>query len=334
MTDALISLGANLGNVRLSINTAAAMLCDRFGHDNVRLSSLLESPAIGGPKDQQEFLNAAAHIRTPLDVFQIWHILRDIESSLGRSRRQRWESRRIDLDILTCSSPCVPGGSGLCIWTPHLKIPHPRMVTRSFALLPAAELCPHFVEPVSQQQLDQLATRFPYDFDPSEGTLIRKLQSFSSRKPIVLVVSVDQKTSRSLELTWQTNRIPNASTGVDVTVVDNYAEVAFECVNSGRTPDPQSIRQISNLIEQHSPNLMVLGIRCQDSSNVAWEDYAQSWAICLGMQPVDRTDCVPAWHLPKYLLNCDDVEWAAHELSAAIAAMSCELKIAEQGFDI
>ncbi len=132
MTLALVSLGANLGNARASINSAAGLLIEAFGRDRVRLSSLISSPAIGGPAGQDDFYNAVAAIDTDQSVFAFWHVLREIESQLGRERRLRWESRRIDLDILIYGN--------MRLWTPHLKIPHPRMVTRSFAILPAAEL--------------------------------------------------------------------------------------------------------------------------------------------------------------------------------------------------
>ena len=91
-----------------------------------RVSSLLENPAVGGPKDSPPFLNAAAEIETTLSPIELLHRLLEIEKSLGRVRREKWEPRLIDLDLLLYGDQIID--------TPELKIPHPLMHQRKFVL--------------------------------------------------------------------------------------------------------------------------------------------------------------------------------------------------------
>ena len=62
--DAILGLGSNLGHGPATIRAALDALA-RAGADMIRVSSMyLTSPV--GPRDQPDFTNAAAHIRTAL----------------------------------------------------------------------------------------------------------------------------------------------------------------------------------------------------------------------------------------------------------------------------
>ncbi len=71
-----------------------------------------------------------------------------IESQFGRVRRQRWEPRLLDLDLLLYDD--------LILDTPTLQLPHPRMHERAFVLVPLAEIAPTWQEPVSGNLIAQL----------------------------------------------------------------------------------------------------------------------------------------------------------------------------------
>ncbi|MCY3012995.1 MAG: 2-amino-4-hydroxy-6-hydroxymethyldihydropteridine diphosphokinase [Planctomycetota bacterium] len=148
MSRTLISLGANLGNVRETMSYAKRMLIDQFPDGDLRFSHLYRTPAIGGPQDQGDFLNAVVAIESDSSVWQVWETIKKIESDLGRRRFQRWEARRIDIDVLLHDD--------LRIWTPHFKIPHPRMCMRSFILQPAAEVASEWFDPVSSMTVGEL----------------------------------------------------------------------------------------------------------------------------------------------------------------------------------
>jgi 2-amino-4-hydroxy-6-hydroxymethyldihydropteridine diphosphokinase len=59
-----------------------------------------------------------------------------------------YQNRGIDIDILDYA--------GLIVDEPELKLPHPRMVERAFALIPLAELNPHWVHPISGETIKSL----------------------------------------------------------------------------------------------------------------------------------------------------------------------------------
>lgn len=312
MKQALVSLGANLGNSHATINSAANRLKEHFGADNVELSSLLCCPAIGGPSGQDDFHNAVASIRFAGSVFELWHTLREIEKDLGRERRHRWESRRIDLDILMFDQ--------LRLWTPHLKIPHPRMVTRSFAILPAAQLLPNAIEPVSKLRLQDIAIRLPYSYLPTQSDLIGPTPpGEGSPTRTVQLFCVGQSLANSMQIKAALVKSPWFEVRVE-SVAPDISQKQFEA-------------QMNQVLDS-STALIVLGIVCPDPLVAAWEDFSRPWARWLGFEEscVGHTLTLN-YNAPRYLLNCFDLDWAVHELEAAISAMSCPLKFATPGWN-
>ncbi len=339
MSDVLISLGANLGNTRLSINTAASMLRERFGQSKIRLSSLLKTPPIGGPDGQSEFLNAVACIQTEKTVFQVWHELRQIEAALGRQRRQRWEARRIDLDILMQDS--------LRIWTPHLKVPHPRMVTRSFATLPAAELLPETIEPVSGLALQTLAARMPYQYDASIGKLEFDGALLAGLPSDIVVLCVSKDLASQMQSVFErSNQISDDPTkriekeSVETSLRGFQTHFTSLDYDAKQATD---FKRVSCHLEDFNVALLVVAIVCPDPTVVAWEDFARPWANLLGMNTPSESNrysnnevlprLITDWQFPKYLINAYDLDWAVHELNAAIVSMRCEMSFAQPGFD-
>jgi uncharacterized repeat protein (TIGR04138 family) len=96
---------------------------------------------VGGPADSPAFLNGAAEVETTLSPRQLLNRLLEIERSLGRERRQKWEPRPIDLDLILYEDQVID--------TPELQLPHPLMQERRFVLKPLAELAPDRMHPVS-----------------------------------------------------------------------------------------------------------------------------------------------------------------------------------------
>ncbi len=190
MANTLISLGANLGNARESIFAAARMIRDEFGWDCVQFSPLYQTKAIGGPPGQDDFYNAVASIRSTKTAYEVWHVLHRLEQSLGRRRRYRWESRRIDLDVLLHEHDRI--------WTPTFKVPHPRMVTRTFVLHPANEIVSDWIEPVTGRSVADLSR----DLTDLE----------SSVRPLsILVVGDNLKTLADLRATIEQLQVGSSS---------------------------------------------------------------------------------------------------------------------------
>ena len=63
----------------------------------------------------------------------------EIERSLGRVRGERWGPRVVDLDLLVYGNEVVD--------EPGLRVPHPRLHERRFALEPLEDLNPELEIP-------------------------------------------------------------------------------------------------------------------------------------------------------------------------------------------
>jgi 2-amino-4-hydroxy-6-hydroxymethyldihydropteridine diphosphokinase len=80
-----------------------------------------------------------------------------IETRLGRVREIKWGNRTIDLDLLMWRAA---DGTTPTFEDEAVRIPHPYLLDRDFALVPAAAVAPTWVHPVSGLTLaDEVARR-------------------------------------------------------------------------------------------------------------------------------------------------------------------------------
>lgn len=114
----------------------------------ITLSHFYRSEPWGVP-EQPFFLNAAARAQTSLPPGDLLGLLKRVEKDLGRLKGTHWGPRLIDLDILAYASRTLN--------TPHLVVPHPFFLERSFAFYPAAEVWPEWVHPAEGKSLRELA---------------------------------------------------------------------------------------------------------------------------------------------------------------------------------
>ena len=140
--NAFIGLGSNLGDRAANIESAVALLGATPGVAVVRVSRNLENPAVGGPPESPPFFNAVAQVQTTLGSHALLERLLEIERTLGRQRRAKWEPRLIDLDILLFGDQIISSHD--------LVIPHPLMHERRFVLEPLSDIAPDAVHPVLQ----------------------------------------------------------------------------------------------------------------------------------------------------------------------------------------
>ena len=131
-------LGSNLGNRKEILDKAIKLLNQKVGIIISQSKDYETAP--WGVTDQPDFLNLVVSIQTRLKPLQILEITQSIENQLGRIRKEKWGARLIDIDILFYGNEIID--------EPNLKIPHPLLQERDFALSPLEEIAPDFVHPV------------------------------------------------------------------------------------------------------------------------------------------------------------------------------------------
>ena len=134
-----LSLGSNVGDRTDNLKNAINSIENIVGKVN-KISKFYENPAIGF--DGNNFVNICIEVFTYLSPNDLLNSLLNIESEYGRRRLKSGEysSRIIDIDIIFYEN--------LSINQNGLVIPHPRMQSRHFVLIPMCDLNPDFIHPI------------------------------------------------------------------------------------------------------------------------------------------------------------------------------------------
>lgn len=147
MTTGYIGIGSNVGERRAFCRAAVDEL-RAAGVNVTATSSLYETEPVGGPP-QRSFVNAVARIETSLSARDLLALCQQIEAKVGREASDiRWGPRVLDLDILLFDDEKIND--------PDLEIPHPRMTTRRFVLVPLLEIDPDAGDPWGMRYADLL----------------------------------------------------------------------------------------------------------------------------------------------------------------------------------
>ena len=135
-----------MGDREQQLATAREMLSLLCG--NINATSSLYETAAWGNTDQPAFLNQALELETSLNARQLIRRILRIEKLMGRIRKEKYGPRLIDIDILLFNNENHN--------YPLLKLPHPEMQNRRFALLPLAEIAPEKVHPLLNKTVKEL----------------------------------------------------------------------------------------------------------------------------------------------------------------------------------
>lgn len=162
MITASIGLGANLGDAEGAVRAAMQALDDLPSTRLIACSRLFRTPAWGN-EDQPAFINAAACVETSLASSDLLVALLELELVFGRTRLpgERWGPRTLDLDLLLYAEQVID--------LPHLRVPHPYLHERGFALLPLADIAADAVIPGHGTVRDVLAGVKTCGIDPIGG---------------------------------------------------------------------------------------------------------------------------------------------------------------------
>lgn len=158
-----IALGSNLGNRRQNLTNAVGEL-EKEGCIVEAASAVYETePA--GYSSEHDFLNQVAVVSSRLEPRELLNRLLVIEQRMGRKRNEAGivSDRIIDLDLLLYEN--------IVINTTHLILPHPRMASRNFVLVPLAEVLPGWEHPLLRVPVSRMLEQ------STDRSSVRRLES-------------------------------------------------------------------------------------------------------------------------------------------------------------
>ena len=144
MHQAFVALGSNLQGPITQVQKAFAALARIPETQLIKKSSLYRTAPIDCPelaeKPVPDFINAVAELQTALSPQDLLLALHAIENEAGRERPYINAPRVLDCDLLLYED--------MMINSDQLTLPHPRMHTRGFVLLPLFEIAPLLSMPI------------------------------------------------------------------------------------------------------------------------------------------------------------------------------------------
>ena len=140
-----LGLGSNLKNRKANLRQALHLLGEKV--DIEKVSPLYETAPVGYT-EQPLFLNLVLIGKTLLKPLRLLSWLKALEAKMGRVTSFLNGPRLIDIDILFYDDKVIN--------SKDLVIPHPRLVVRSFVLVPLNEIAPDFIHPGNHRAISHL----------------------------------------------------------------------------------------------------------------------------------------------------------------------------------
>ncbi len=152
MKTAYIGIGSNLGDRRQNCLRAIERMerirgCELTGRSDWYLTKPV------GVNGQEWYVNGVVSLSTKIAPQDLLRNLLSIEAEMGRVRKERWDSRVIDLDILLYGHEIIH--------EENLKVPHPLMHMRKFVLVPLVQMDPNLIHPSLGVSMAELLQRIP-----------------------------------------------------------------------------------------------------------------------------------------------------------------------------
>lgn len=138
-----------MGTRELQLEKALDILNAKCGRV-VRASSIYETSA-WGKTDQPDYLNQALLLETAQNARQLLRNILKAEKEMGRVRKNKYDPRVIDIDILFFNNEVINYS--------FLTVPHPEIQNRRFALLPLAEIAPDILHPIFGTSVSMLLSK-------------------------------------------------------------------------------------------------------------------------------------------------------------------------------
>ena len=301
----LISFGSNLGDRHAILAAAAASIAATPQlrlRSPLKTSRLYETPPIGGPDGQEPFLNATGAFDTDASAQEILAALQHVEQELGRTRKQRWDARSIDLDVVL-HGQLVGGGNGLIV-------PHPRYTARQFILVPACDVAAHYR-------------------DPRFGWTLKKLtEHLSATVPSMSLVGDDVQTRNQIleELTQRFGVKTFRAHPPEESMKILANAPASAAVKTSSRPRGETISETDlPWVSGYVPTLPVLDSDQTRDANVPRLVARIQRATDSSRWPAPHQMWPASWNWPEYRLEIDDIAWAVSEIASALQSMRCPL---------
>ena len=133
MSEAILSLGSNLGNRIFNVKEALESI-KRIPETNIlKISNFYETEPFGVKTSQNKYINCCVKISTQLSPEILMGCCLGIEAAMKRVREYKFSPRTIDIDILAYEKEIRN--------EKNLTLPHPEMLKRAFVLAPLKEVC-------------------------------------------------------------------------------------------------------------------------------------------------------------------------------------------------
>lgn len=141
----------------------AIVRLQQFGVDVLSTSNLWQSPAWPDPDAQPPYINAVIAVATKLSPVELLSLLKQTEAAFGRVALARNAPRPLDLDILDYGGQVINYDDRTMKGGETLTLPHPRMLSRPFVLMPLAEVAPHWRDPIKKRAITDWTARLALD---------------------------------------------------------------------------------------------------------------------------------------------------------------------------
>jgi 2-amino-4-hydroxy-6-hydroxymethyldihydropteridine diphosphokinase len=150
----VIALGSNLPSDAGPPEATIAAAIEELRHRDigvVAVSPMYATPAWPDPSDPS-FVNAAARLETLLEPDALMGVLESVEGRFGRVRGCPNAPRTLDIDLLDYNG---------VIRERNPTLPHPRMATRGFVLVPLSDIAPGWRHPILGKTIVELRAALP-----------------------------------------------------------------------------------------------------------------------------------------------------------------------------
>ena len=141
-----LQIGSNIGDRNHYIDEAKKQIEKKIG--KIHASSIIYETQAWGIRSQRDFLNVVIKVSTNFDPNKILKISQQIESDLGRIRKEKWGERCIDIDILFINNEIIK--------LKNLTVPHPHIQDRKFILRPLCDIASNLKHPIIKKDIKEL----------------------------------------------------------------------------------------------------------------------------------------------------------------------------------